>query len=160
MTLWLEHLRAKMRPGSNHLFRVIKQQFGFQKTRYRRLAKNSAEGRCAREMSDDSRRRQFERNSSDLLAISHLLPSSATSRAITARRSACFVSCSDVPKAPQHLAVKRGAKNKQWCPSNKKARPRPGFSVYTDSQPGGLLGAALVEHLVHEQQADRAGDGG
>ena len=39
----LEHLRAKVRARVEHPFRVIKQQFGFQKTRYRGLAKNGAQ---------------------------------------------------------------------------------------------------------------------
>jgi IS5 family transposase len=43
VTLWLEHLRAKVRARVEHPFRVIKQQFGFQKTRYRGLAKNDAQ---------------------------------------------------------------------------------------------------------------------
>ena len=43
VTLWLEHLRAKVRARVEHPFRVIKQQFGFQKTRYRGLAKNGAQ---------------------------------------------------------------------------------------------------------------------
>lgn len=43
VTLWLEHLRAKVRARVEHPFRVIKQQFGFQKTRYRGLAKNAAQ---------------------------------------------------------------------------------------------------------------------
>ena len=43
VTLWLEHLRAKVRARVEHPFRVIKQQFGFQKARYRGLAKNGAQ---------------------------------------------------------------------------------------------------------------------
>ena len=43
VTVWLEHLRAKVRARVEHPFRVIKQQFGFQKTRYRGLAKNGAQ---------------------------------------------------------------------------------------------------------------------
>ena len=43
VTLWLEHLRAKVRARVEHPFRVIKQQFGFQKTRYRGLVKNGAQ---------------------------------------------------------------------------------------------------------------------
>lgn len=43
VTRWLEHLRAKVRARVQHPFRVIKQQFGFHKTRYRRPAKNSAQ---------------------------------------------------------------------------------------------------------------------
>jgi IS5 family transposase len=43
VTVWLEHLRAKVRARVEHPFRVIKQQFGFQKTRYRGLAKNNAQ---------------------------------------------------------------------------------------------------------------------
>ena len=43
VTLWLEHLRAKVRARVEHPVRVIKQQFGFQKTRYRGLAKNGAQ---------------------------------------------------------------------------------------------------------------------
>jgi IS5 family transposase len=43
VTVWLEHLRAKVRARVEHPFRVIKQQFGFQKTRYRGLAKNDAQ---------------------------------------------------------------------------------------------------------------------
>lgn len=42
-TVWLEHLRAKVRARVEHPFRVIKQQFGFQKVRYRGLAKNDAQ---------------------------------------------------------------------------------------------------------------------
>jgi IS5 family transposase len=43
VTLWLEHLRAKVRARVEHPFRVIKQQFGFQKTRYHGLAKTGAQ---------------------------------------------------------------------------------------------------------------------
>ena len=43
VTLWLEHLRAKVRARVEHPFRVIKQQFGFQKARYRGLSKNGAQ---------------------------------------------------------------------------------------------------------------------
>lgn len=43
VTVWLEHLRAKVRARVEHPFRVIKQQFGFQKVRYRGLAKNGAQ---------------------------------------------------------------------------------------------------------------------
>jgi transposase, IS5 family len=43
VTLWIEHLCAKIRARVEHPFRVIKQQFGFQKTRYRGLAKNHAQ---------------------------------------------------------------------------------------------------------------------
>lgn len=43
VTVWLEHLRAKVRARVEHPFRVIKQQFGFQKVRYRGLAKNAAQ---------------------------------------------------------------------------------------------------------------------
>jgi IS5 family transposase len=43
VTVWLEHLRTKVRARVEHPFRVIKQQFGFQKTRYRGLAKNDAQ---------------------------------------------------------------------------------------------------------------------
>lgn len=43
MTKWLEHLKAKIRARVEHAFRVIKQQFGFQKARYRGLAKNNAQ---------------------------------------------------------------------------------------------------------------------
>lgn len=43
VTVWLEHLRAKARARVEHPFRVVKQQFGFQKVRYRRLAKNGAQ---------------------------------------------------------------------------------------------------------------------
>ena len=43
LTVWLEHLRAKVRARVEHPFRVIKQQFGFHKTRYRGLAKNDAQ---------------------------------------------------------------------------------------------------------------------
>lgn len=43
VTVWLEHLRAKVRARVEHPFRVIKQQFGLQKVRYRGLAKNGAQ---------------------------------------------------------------------------------------------------------------------
>lgn len=43
VTVWLEHLRAKLRARVEHVFRVIKRQFGFQKVRYRGLAKNGAQ---------------------------------------------------------------------------------------------------------------------
>ncbi len=43
VTLWLKHLCAKGRARVEHPFRVIKQQFGFQKTRYPGLAKNAAQ---------------------------------------------------------------------------------------------------------------------
>lgn len=42
-TVWLEHLRAKVRARVEHPFRVVKQPFGFQKVRYRGLAKNGAQ---------------------------------------------------------------------------------------------------------------------
>ena len=37
-----EHLKASVRAKVEHPFRVIKQQFGYAKTRYRGLAKNTA----------------------------------------------------------------------------------------------------------------------
>ena len=40
---WLEHLRAKVCARVEHPFSVVKQQFCFQKTRYRGLAKNGAQ---------------------------------------------------------------------------------------------------------------------
>jgi len=43
VTVWLEHLRAKVRARVEHPFRVVKRQFGFQKVRYRGLAKNGAQ---------------------------------------------------------------------------------------------------------------------
>jgi len=43
VTEWVEHLKAKVRARVEHPFRVLKQQFGFQKTRYRGLAKNNAQ---------------------------------------------------------------------------------------------------------------------
>ncbi len=43
VTLWLKHPCAKGRARVEHPFRVIKQQFGFQKTRYPGLAKNAAQ---------------------------------------------------------------------------------------------------------------------
>lgn len=43
VTVWLEHLRAKVRARVEHPFRVVKWQFGFQKVRYRGLAKNGAQ---------------------------------------------------------------------------------------------------------------------
>ena len=39
----LERVKAQMRAKVEHPFRVIKRQFGYQKTRYRGLAKNHAQ---------------------------------------------------------------------------------------------------------------------
>lgn len=38
----IEHLKASVRAMVKHSFHVIKQQFGYAKTRYRGLAKNTA----------------------------------------------------------------------------------------------------------------------
>ncbi len=40
---WLEHLKAKVRARVEHPFRVVKRQFGYQKVRYRGLAKNTTQ---------------------------------------------------------------------------------------------------------------------
>lgn len=39
----IERLKASVRAKAEHLFRVIKRQFGFTKVRYRGLAKNTAQ---------------------------------------------------------------------------------------------------------------------
>jgi len=39
----IEHLKAKIRARAEHPFRVIKQQFGYRKVRYRGLAKNAGQ---------------------------------------------------------------------------------------------------------------------